>query len=136
VLHKQGQYYLLTMVKERVGTPEIRPTVEALGRRYRQGVVAYWEKGKVPAGGEGLASYLAKYVVSPPLSLRRILRYDGQRVCYWYNDPKTGQRAEADVPAVVFIGRRGQPILPQGVHRIRYDGLHATCKAKKGRVVL
>jgi hypothetical protein len=136
VLHKKWQYYLLTMVKERVGTPEIRHTVDALWRRYRQGFVAYWEKGKVPAGGEGLAYYLAKYVVSPPISLRRILRYDGQRVCYWYNDHKTGQREEEDVPAVVFIGRMVQHILPKGFHRIRSYGLHATCKAKKVRVVL
>jgi Putative transposase len=91
VLHKKWQYYLLMMVKERVGTQEIRHTVDALWRRYCQGFVAYWEKGKVPAGGEGLAYYLARYVVSPPTSLRRILRY---------------------------------------------DGLHATCKAKKVRVIL
>jgi hypothetical protein len=44
-----------------------------------------------------LACYLAKYVVSPPISLRRILRYDGQWVCYWYNDHKTGQREEEAV---------------------------------------
>ena len=49
---------------------------------YTQGLVAYLEEGKVPAGGECLASYLAKYVVSPPISLRRILRYDGQRGRY------------------------------------------------------
>jgi Putative transposase/Transposase zinc-binding domain len=136
VLHKKWQYYLLTMVKERVRTQKIRHTIDALWRRYRQGFVAYWEKGKVPAGGQGLAYYLAKYVVSPPISLRRILRYDGQRVCYWYNDHKTGKREEEDIPAGVFIGRMVQHILPKGFHRIRYYGLHATCKAKKVRVVL
>ena len=52
-------------------------------RYYAQGLVAPLEEGKVPAGGEDLAYYLAKYVVSPPISLRRILRYDGQRVRYW-----------------------------------------------------
>src|SRR6266404_2122977 len=91
----------------------------------------YLEEGKVPAGGEGLAYYLAKYVVSPPISLRRILSYDGQRVRYWYNDPKTKQRQEEEVSALTFIGRMVQHILPKGFHRIRYDGLHATCKAKK-----
>ena len=29
-----------------------------------------------------------------------------------------------------------QHILPKGFHRIRYDGLHATCKAKKVKGVL
>jgi hypothetical protein len=83
-----------------------------------------------------LAYYLAKYVVSPPISLRRILRYDGQRVRYWYNDHKTKQRQEDEVSALTFIGRMVQHILPKGFHRIRYYGLHATCKAKKVKGVL
>lgn len=115
VLHKKWQYYLLTMRKERVGTQEIRRTIDALWRRYRQGFVAYWEKGKVPAGGEGLAYYLAKYVVSPPISLRRILRYDGQRVCYWYNDHKTGKREEKEMPAGGLYRAHGTTHSPQRI---------------------
>lgn len=136
VLHKKWQYYLFTMLKERVGTAAIRQHLDALWRKYPKGLVAYWEKGKVPAGSEGLAYYLAKYVVSPPISLRRLISYDGQRVRYWYRDHKTGKRQEADVPVLTFIGRMVQHILPKGFHRIRYYGLHATCKAKKVRVLL
>ena len=66
-----------------------------------------------------MAYYLAKYVVSPPISLRRILRYDGQQVRYWYNDHKTQHRQEAEVSALTFIGRMVQPILPKGFHRMR-----------------
>jgi hypothetical protein len=84
---------------------------------------------------EGLY-YLAKYVVSPPISLRRILSYDGQRVRYWYNDHKTQHRQEEEVSALMFSGRMVQHILPEGFHRIRYYGLHATCKAKKVKGVL
>src|SRR5262249_34277115 len=94
VLHKKWQYHLFTMLKQRVGTRAIKAKIDALWRKYPRGLVAYLEEGKVPAGGEGLAYYLAKYVVSPPISLRRILRYDGQRVRYWYNDHKTKQRQE------------------------------------------
>src|SRR6266581_3899284 len=86
VLHKKWQYHLFTMLKARVGTQEMKQQIDALWRKYRRGLVAYLEKGKVPAGGQGLAYYLAKYVVSPPISLRRILRYDGQRVRYWSRD--------------------------------------------------
>ena len=136
MLHKKWQYHLFTMLKDRVRTREMRQTIEALWQKYRRGLVAYLERGKVPAGGEGLAYYLAKYVVSPPISLRRILAYDGQQVCYWYNDHKTKRRQEETIPALVFIGRMVQHILPKGFHRIRYYGLHATCKAKKVRGVL
>ncbi|HSX82932.1 MAG TPA: transposase [Candidatus Saccharimonadia bacterium] len=62
----------------------------------------------MPAGGEGLAYSLAKYVVSPPISLRRILSDDGQRVRYGYNDHKTKQRQEEEIPALTVIGRMVQ----------------------------
>src|SRR2546426_9503498 len=136
VLHKKWQYHLFTMLKQRVGTRAIKDKIDALWRKYPRGLVAYLEEGKVPAGGEGLAYYLAKYVVSPPISLRRILSYDGQLVRYWYNDHKTKQRQEEEVSALTFIGRMVQHILPKGFHRIRYSGLHATCKAKKVKGVL
>jgi hypothetical protein len=136
VLRKKWQYHLFTMLKQRVGTRAFKTKIDTLWRKYTQGLVAYLEEGKVPAGGEGLAYYLAKYVVSPPISLRRILSYDGQRVRYWYNDHKTQQRQEEEVSAFTFIGRMVQHILPKGFHRIRYYGLHATCKAKKVKEVL
>src|SRR5215468_6687428 len=136
VLHKKWPYHLFTMLKQRVGTRALKAKIDVLWRKYPRGLVAYLEEGKVPAGGEALAYYLAKYVVSPPISLRRILSYDGQRVRYWYNDHKTQQRQEEEVSALTFIGRMGQHILPKGFHRIRYDGLHATCKAKKVKGVL
>jgi Putative transposase len=136
VLHKKWQYHLFTMLKQRVGTRVIKAKIDALWRKYPRGLVAYLEEGKVPAGGEGLAYYLAKYVVSPPISLRRILSYDGQQVRYWYNDHKTKQRQEEEVSALTFIGRMVQHILPQGFHRIRYYGLHATCKVKKVKALL
>ena len=136
VLHKQWQYYLFTMLKQRVGTRTIKDKIDVLWRKYPRGLVAYLEEGKVPAGGEGLAYYLAQYVVSPPISLRRLLRYDGQRVRYWYSDHKPKQRQEEEVSALTFIGRMVQPILPQGFHRIRYDGLHATCKVQKVKGLL
>ena len=130
-LHKKWPYHLCTMVQHRVGTRVIRDKIAGLWHKYPRGLVAYLEEGKVPAGGEGLAYYVAKYVVSPPISLRRLLSYDGQRVRYGYNDHKTKQRQEEEVAALTFIGRMGQHILPKGFHRIRYYGLHATCKAKK-----
>ena len=72
-LHKWWQYHLLTMLKVRVATPEMKQQIDGLWQKYPNGLVAYLEEGQVPGGGQGLAYYLAKYVVSPPISLRRIL---------------------------------------------------------------
>jgi hypothetical protein len=136
VLHKKWQWHLLTMLTSRISTPKMKQQIDALWRKYANGLVAYLEDGKVPAGGQGLAYYLAKYVVSPPISLRRILGYDGQRVRYWYRDPKSGKRKEAELPVLRFIGRMVQHILPKGFHRIRYYGLHATCKHQRVKSLL
>ena len=87
----------------------------------------------MPKRVKGLAKYLAKYVVSPPISVRRIMSYDGQRVKYWYNDHKSGRRKEEEVDVFTFIGRMVQHILPKGMQRIRYYGLHATRIYEKNR---
>lgn len=133
LLHTKWQYHLLKMLRDNVKSKEMEEEIDRCWKEYPAGLVAYIEKGDVPKGGKGLAYYLAKYVVSPPISVRRIIKYDGKRVRYWYNDHTTGRRIEEEVDALVFIGRMVQHILPKGFQRIRYYGLHATCKAKRIR---
>ncbi len=133
MVHRKWQYHLLTMLREKVSDPAIEQAVDRAWKEYPKGFVAYVEKGDVPAGGQGLARYLAKYVVSPPISVRRIERYDGRCVSYWYRDHKTGKIEHATLPVLRFIGRMVQHILPKGFHRIRYYGLHGNVRYAKVR---
>lgn len=80
MLRKKWQWHLLTMLRQTVKTNAINRLVDACYTRYREGFVTNVQKGDVPSRYQSLATYLATYVVSPPLSLRRIDRYDGQRV--------------------------------------------------------
>ena len=83
-----------------------------------------------------MATYLAKYVVSPPISLRRIDRYDGHRVTYHYRSHKS-ERVERETVAVyTFIGRMIQHVFPKGFQRIRYYGMQATKTFAKLRGVI
>ena len=94
--------------------------------RYREGFVTNVQKGDVPSRYQSLATYLAKDVVSPPISLRRIDHYDGQRVTYHYRSHKT-ERVERETVAVyTFIGRMVQHVFPKGFQRVRYYGVQAT----------
>lgn len=136
VLHKKWQYYLFGLIKECVGTEEARRHIDKLWKQYPNGLVAYLEKGEVPAGGKGLARYLAKYVVSPPIALGRIMEYNGEEVAYWWRDHRSNKREYARIGVMRFIGRMVQHILPKGFQRIRYYGLHGTCKAEKVRELL
>ena len=133
LLHIKWQYHLLKMLRENIRSEELEEEIDKCYRNRPQGLVAYIEKGDVPKGGRGLAQYLAKYVVSPPISLKRIIKYDGRKVRYWYNDHRTGRKVEEEVYALTFIGRMVQHILPKGFQRIRYYGLHATCWSSRIR---
>ena len=133
MMHRKWQYHLLKMLREKVADPAVEKDIDKAWRNYPKGFVAFLQTGEVPPGGQGLAQYLAKYVVSPPISVRRIEAYDGKTVRYWYRDHKTGQIEHETLPACQFIGRMIQHILPKGFHRIRYYGLHGNVRYKKTR---
>ena len=126
LLRKQWQWSLLTMLRQTVQTQEMQRLVDVCYTRYREGFVTNVQKGDVPSRYQSLARYLAKYVVSPPISLRRIDHYDGQGVTYHYRSHKT-ERVERETVAVyTFIGRMVQHVFPKGFQRVRYYGVQAT----------
>lgn len=133
MIHSKWQYHLLTMLRKHVSDPAINNAIDRAWKQYPKGFVAFVEKGEVPPGGQGLARYLAKYVVSPPISVRRIEQYDGNTVSYWYSDHKTGKIEHLSLPVLRFIGRMVQHILPKGFQRIRYYGLHGNVRYAKIR---
>lgn len=126
MLRKKWQWYLLTMLRQTVKTQEIKRLVHACYTRYREGFVTNVQKGEVPSRYQSLATYLAKYVVSPPISLRRIDRYDGHRVTYHYRSHKSEQVERETVDVYTFIGRMVQHTFSKGFQRIRYYGVQAT----------
>jgi len=136
LMHRKWQYHILKMIRENVGDPVVEIDINRAWKDYQKGFVAFLEPGEVPPGGQGLAQYLAKYVVSPPISVRRIEKYDGKNVSYWYRDHKTGQIEHETLPALKFIGRMVQHILPKGFQRIRYYGLHGNVRYQKIRKVI
>ena len=133
ILHKKWQYYLLKLMREWDNGKEMNNLIDELYKKYPKGFVANASKGEAPQKARGLARYLAKYVASPPISIRRIMKYDGDNVTYKYKDHKTGKEKVETVTAEVFVGRMVQHILPKGFQRIRYYGLQATKTGTKWR---
>jgi hypothetical protein len=114
------------MLRQTVQTSTIKRLVEACYTRYREGVVTHVQKGDVPSRYQSLARYLAKYVVRPPISLRRIDRYDGQRVTYHYRLHNSERVERETVDVYTFIGRMVQQVCLKGCKRVRYYGVQAT----------
>jgi hypothetical protein len=136
LLRRTWQWHLLRMVRHTLKTEAIHQLVDTCFRKYPNGLVSNVQKGTVPSQYQSLAHYVAKYVVSPPISVRRIDRYDGQRVTYHYRSHRT-ERVEHETVAVdTFIGRMVQHTVPKGFKRIRYSGVQATKTFAKVKVMI
>jgi hypothetical protein len=79
---------------------------------------------------------VAKSVVSPPLAVRRIDRYEGERVTSHDRAHRPDRMEPATVPVDTLMGRMVQHTRPKGCKRIRYDGVQATKTLAKVKVVI
>ena len=114
------------MCRETLQTNEMDRLVKSCYAKYPNGFVANVQKEDVPSRYQSLARYLAKYVVSPPISLRRIDRYEGNSVTYHYRSHRSERVEWERVDVYTFIGRMIQHSFAKGFKRVRYYGVQAT----------
>lgn len=126
LLRHKWQWHLMNMLRRTLASDAIKELVDLCFKKYPNGLVTNVQKGRVPSQYPSLASYVATYVVSPPISVRRIDRYDGERVTYHYRSHRTERTEHETVDVMTFIGRMIQHTMPKGFKRIRYDGVQAT----------
>jgi len=136
LLRHKWQWHLMDTFRKTLETDAMKRLVARCFRKYPGGLVANVHKGKVPSQYQSLASYVAKYVVSPPISVRRIDRYDGERVTDHYRSHKTERPEHETVDVNTFIGRMVQHTMPKGFKRIRDYGVQATKTFAKGKAVI
>jgi hypothetical protein len=136
LLRRTWQWHLLTMVRQTLKSLTVQQLVDTCWRRYPRGLVTHVQKGAVPAQFQSVARYVAKYVVSPPMAVRRIDRYDGEWVTYHYRSHRTDRVEHETVDVHTFIGRMVQHALPKGFKRIRYYGVQATKTFAKVKALL
>jgi hypothetical protein len=136
LLHHKWQWHLMETFRKTLATDEMKRLVDQCYRKYPGGLVANVQKGRVPSQYQSLASYVAKYVVSPPIVVRRIDRYDGERVTYHYRSHRTERTERETVDVKTFIGRMVQHTLAKGFKRIRYYGVQATKTFVKVKVAI
>src|SRR5436309_874245 len=126
LLRRTWQWHLLTTLRQTLQTDAMKQLVDTCCRKYPDGLVTNVQQGALPAQAHSVARYVAKYVVSPPISVRRIDRYDGKRVTYHYHSHRTDRLEHETVPVQTSIGRMVPHVLPNGFNRIRSSGVQAT----------
>jgi hypothetical protein len=124
------------MLRQTLKTAAVHRLVDACFRQYPDGLVTNVQKGAVPEQAHSVARYVAKYVVSPPIAVRRIDRYDGERVTYHYRSHRTDRVEDETVAVETFIGRMVQHTVPKGFKRIRYYGVQATKTFAKVKLII
>jgi hypothetical protein len=85
-----------------------------------------------PAGqGSELIRYLARYVYRVALTNNRILSVNNDQVTFRYQPVGTKMWKTMTLPALVFIARFLQHVLPKRFAKVRYYGfLHPRCRQK------
>ena len=136
LLCRKWQGHLLTMLRQTLKTELINQLVVTCCTQYPHGLMTKGQKGQVPSQSQSMARYVAQSVVSSPIAVRRIDRYDGARVTYHYRSHRT-ERVEHETVAVErFIGRMVQHMVPKGFKRIRYYGVQATKTFAKVKMII
>jgi hypothetical protein len=120
LLRRKWPWHLLTMLRQTLKTDAVKRLVDACFRKSPNGLVTNVQKGAVPSQYQSVARSVAKYVVRPPMAVRRIDRYDGARGTYHYRSHRTERVEHEPVDVATCIGRMVQHIVPKGFKRIRY----------------
>ncbi|MCG6202614.1 IS91 family transposase [Psychromonas antarctica] len=87
--------------------------------------------------GDGALTYLARYLYRSVISENNILSIDNDQVIFRYKESKSKQYQNIKEPAVDFLWRVLQHVLPKGFRRARnYGFLHGNAKATLQRLQL
>jgi len=95
---------------------------------YRQVPPETWRQAwvvdcRAVGSGEAALKYLAPYIFRVALSNNRIVGVQNDRVTFRYRDANTKQLRTCTLPALTFLGRFLQHVLPKGFVKVRYYGL-------------
>jgi hypothetical protein len=136
LLRRQWQWPLLPMLRQTLKTDAGKRLVDTCFRQSPNGLVTNGQTGTVPARSQRMARYGAQAVVSPPSAVRRIARYDGERVPDPDRSHRTDRVGHATVDVDTCIGRLVPQTRPKGCKRIRYYGVQATKTLAKVTAVM
>ena len=82
-------------------------------------------------GTDRVLRYLARYVHRVALTNYRILSVGDDQVTFGYSTVADGRGRTMTLPAIEFIRRFLQHVLPKGLHKVRYYGLWAaSCRPR------
>jgi|LFRM01.1.fsa_nt_gb ribosomal protein S27E len=123
-LRKAWQKVLMDIVKKKLvpKKPQLKKLINELYKRYPQGFYVHAETKM--DGAKRAAQYIGRYLARPAIAEYRIISYDGETVKFWYEDHKTGEVMERELPVLEFIGKIIMHIPKKNFKMVRRYGLY------------
>ena len=90
---------------------------------------------KAVGSGQHALAYLARYVFRVALCNSRLVKLENNHLTFSYREAKTQRTRFCTLPALSFIARFLQHVLPKGFVKVRYYGLFCPAKRKLLAVV-
>jgi len=124
------QYHLLTLLRKKLkGKRGPCRMIGSLFKKYPTGfivnVMSWYRSGSVAA------AYCCRYTGRPPLSERRITKYDGKSVTIAFTDYKDKKDKDLTLPAAQFLVRLLQHVWPRYMRDVHYYGLYQPARRKQ-----
>ena len=133
MLRKRWETVLLKNLEEKVGKKKIKALKDAMYKKYDKGFYVY-AKGEMK-DARGAAKYVGRYMGRPAIAESRIIKYDGEKVTFWYERHEDGKRVEETIEAKEFIGRLIRHIPEKQFKMVRNYGLYARNHQHKERLL-
>lgn len=123
------QYYLLKLLRKKLkGNRSAQWRIGRLHSVYPTGfIVNVMSKYR---NGKQAAAYCCRYTGRPPLSEKRIVAYDGQKVTLAYQDYRDGQDKTVELTPGDFLFRLLQHVWPRYQRDVHYYGLYQPARRK------
>lgn len=133
-LKKSWQKVLLDIIKKHFNSYKTRQLVSYLYIKYPKGFYVN-AKRKLDDTRQAV-KYIGRYLARAAIAEYRIMKYENNRVKFWYEDHNDGVRKVMECDVLEFIGKITQHIAPKGFRMVRRYGLYSRKNNKLSKEII
>lgn len=122
-LKKAWQKVLLDIIKRNFDSYKARRLISYLYKTYPKGFYVN-AKRKLDDTRQAV-KYIGRYLARAAIAEYRIIKYENNRVMFWYEDHNDGLKKIAECDVLEFIGKITQHIVPKGFRMVRRYGVYS-----------
>ena len=123
MLRKRWQKLLLDAIESELGKTKFRYLKNKLYNKLKDGFYVYGKNEVKDA--KGAAKYIGRYTGRPAIAESRIIKYDGEKVTFFYERHEDNKRIEVELDVFEFIKKVIIHIPEKQFKMIRYYGIYA-----------